>query len=385
MLASLRVLPGRHGTWLSRGGTSVLVDPGTDLDHPPADLASSLTEWFGTEDEHSYGVTVMLTTRCNLSCTYCFQNMPPSDGLTGRIAVESLDVGRLGSICRFVERQVDELGKSGIDLLLTGGEPLLAYRECCALLEQLRPVGVRAAQMFTNATLLTARRARGLAEAGLTSMQVSLDGWQADHDRQRVDAAGRGTFERILRNVVEAVDAAPGIDYTFRINVSASSAPGLGRLVTHLATRFGPGLLSLRFGLLDDVGVGFDGAPAPADVEHDLLAAMLLAADLGFVVEPLASVEDCLFCGGVGGTSGCVINADGTLYSCWESVGQADMAVGDVTRGYLAPEALEGRWVDCSYNVVTGPGLRADRACLCDALDVAVLDHAYERSLLGAA
>ncbi len=92
----------------------------------------------------------------------------------------------------------------------------------------------------------------------------------------------------------------------------------------------------------------------------------------------LATVADCLYCGVIGGGSGTVINADGTLYSCWESVGRTGYEVGDLRTGYLPPDQLDGRWVDCSYNVVDRERTRPAISQICDEVDVAVLDRRFE-------
>lgn len=76
-----------------------------------------------------------------------------------------------------------------------------------------------------------------------------------------------------------------------------------------------------------------------------------------------------------------MINADGTLYSCWESVGRAGYEVGTVVDGYLDASVLVDRWVDCSFNVVAD-GLSTgwmDEAT--DRIDARVLDRMYERWL----
>lgn len=380
-MPGVRVLAGRYGSWLTANGQSVLVSSDLGLDDPPQQLLELLAEeGLLTDHSHVYGTTVMMTTRCNLTCSYCYQNESALAGVPVRIPRKTLSPDALGQVRDFIARQMESYDKSALHLLLTGGEPLLQFRSCEQLLATLAPLGLTAAQMFTNAVLLTPERARTLAHGGLTHLQVSFDGYAADHDRYRKDAAGTGSYDKILRNIRQALDVAPQLAITARVNVTASNLDRLGLLLDDIADRVGASSVSLRLGLVDDIGIGFDDAPARNVRTGQQVRDLALAAvDLGFFVEPLASLADCLYCGVIGGGSGSVINSDGTLYSCWESVGRAGYEVGDLTVGYLPADQLTARWVDCSYNVTDRESSRAAVALICDQVDAAVLDRCYER------
>jgi len=380
-LSSVRVLHGRHGVWVDDGIQAVLVSE-ADIDPASAGLLEALAvQGMPAGNADVYAVTVVTTTRCNLTCDYCFQAEASSQGVT-RIPQETLTVGRVEDVTRFVAQQMAQHGKSSVDLLITGGEPLLSYSRCCDLLAGFGSLGLSGAQMFTNGALLSCARAQELHELGLSSVQVSLDGHRAEHDRYRRDAAGRGSYDEILANLQEAVRVAPGLDIVVRINVSASNAVSINDLVDELEHRLGPAALELRFGLLDDIGVGFENAPNRTDATMAILTeAMLDAVDRGFFVAPLAAVAGCMYCSIPGGGSGCVINADGTLYSCWESVGRSGYAVGTVDDGYVDASAMAGRWVDCSFNVVSQGSSVEWLHAANDRIDAQVLDRMYERSI----
>ena len=112
---------------------------------------------------------VSLTDRCNLRCTYC---MPP-EGL------DWLPTSRLLSdeeIVRLVTIAVERLGVT--EVRFTGGEPLLrrGLEGIVAATAALRTAaGGAPEQSLTTNALGLARRAQGLADAGLTRVNVSLD------------------------------------------------------------------------------------------------------------------------------------------------------------------------------------------------------------------
>ena len=74
----------------------------------------------------------------------------------------------------------------------------------------------------TNGTLMNEEVARFLADNDFF-LQISLDGPQSIHDRYRVFADGRGTFETALRNIKALKKLAP--DYFRKVCLSATSAP----------------------------------------------------------------------------------------------------------------------------------------------------------------
>jgi len=98
--------------------------------------------------------------RCNLSCGYCNEfdrtsEPVPFDALAARLG--KLRDLRTWTIC------------------LTGGEPTLHPR-LLDLVRETKRLGFPRREMITNGTLLTRELVEGLNEAGLTNLQISVDG-----------------------------------------------------------------------------------------------------------------------------------------------------------------------------------------------------------------
>ncbi|KUG52066.1 MULTISPECIES: GTP 3',8-cyclase MoaA [Kocuria] len=127
----------------------------------------------GLVDRHGRRATDMrlsVIDKCNLRCTYCM----PADGLPWLPAAQLMSADE---IVRLVGVGVAQLGIA--ELRLTGGEPLVRRD-----LEEI-VAGVRAAHPALPVSLTTngiglAGRARGLAEAGLTRVNISLDSLSAE-------------------------------------------------------------------------------------------------------------------------------------------------------------------------------------------------------------
>lgn len=342
-----------------------------------ADLSPAL-------DPDLYHMTVVVTTACNLACSYCFQNTGPANQLTGRaparIPAAVVDDDSTAAILAFCRRQMVARDAHKLDLMLFGGEPTLYLAQCLRLLAGARQLGLVHASMISNATRLGPSAAVALERAGLQSVQVTLDGDAAVHDRIRVTPGGRGTFEQIVGNLEQAASRT-AIRWLLRVNLTGESIETADALVDRLAARLNPASFDIGFTRVNDAGVGFSDTVEPSsDLAERVSELYFHALSAGFNVR-LPKLERCLACGVVGGGTGSVVNADGTLYSCWESVGKADYAVGTISEGYEADDVIRPRWVSCGFEATSGPGApEFDR--FSDTVSAAILDWLYQAGRL---
>ncbi len=140
---------------------------------------------------------ISVTDRCNFRCTYCMPKEVFGPDHVFLPRDQLLTFEEITSVVRtFVSRGVNKVR-------ITGGEPLLR-KQIEVLVAALAAVdGVEDLTLTTNASLL-ARKARGLAEAGLDRVTVSLDAMD-DPTFQRMNDVG---FP--VATVLEAIDAAAG-------------------------------------------------------------------------------------------------------------------------------------------------------------------------------
>jgi len=138
---------------------------------------------------------ISVTDRCNFRCTYCMPKEVFGPDHVFLPRDQLLTFEEITSVVRtFVSRGVNKVR-------ITGGEPLLR-KQIEVLVAALAAVdGVEDLTLTTNASLL-ARKARGLAEAGLDRVTVSLDAMD-DPTFQRMNDVG---FP--VATVLEAIDVA---------------------------------------------------------------------------------------------------------------------------------------------------------------------------------
>ena len=157
----------------------------------------SLTDSFG---RIARKLRISLTDRCNMRCIYC---MPQ-----GNVRwFKEEDVLNFDEIIRLVYVLTD-LGINKIRL--TGGEPLLRPKleDLIASLKMIR--AIKSISMTTNGLLL-ADKAKQLKEAGLESVNISLDSFRATRFEALTGMNG-------LKKVMNSIDAADRFGLKVKIN-----------------------------------------------------------------------------------------------------------------------------------------------------------------------
>ncbi len=141
-----------------------------------------------------------VTDACNQRCIHCFRDALPRKP-------EPLDMALLGPA---LAAAVHELGLDRV--VISGGEPTL-LENLEELIAYIAGLGVRAS-LATNATRIDDRRARSVADAGLASATVGIDGVGADHDWFR---GSRDGYERALAGIAALTGA--GVAVTVNVTV----------------------------------------------------------------------------------------------------------------------------------------------------------------------
>jgi GTP 3',8-cyclase len=138
-------------------------------------------------------VRVSLTDRCNYRCTYCM----PEEGVNLLPREDILSFEELERLARVFS------GLGVRRLRLTGGEPTVR-KDVVTVVERLARVpGIERVVMTTNGHRL-AELASGLAQAGLSGINVSVDTLDAERFRA---VTRRGDLPRVLAGI-EAIRAA---------------------------------------------------------------------------------------------------------------------------------------------------------------------------------
>ena len=134
---------------------------------------------------------------CSMRCTYCYYLHAPGSSAEGRMSRETLRT--------MLRSYFSASPGPTVTITWHGGEPMLAgldfYREAVKIEKELLPEGWECLNnLQTNGLLLDGEWCRFLAEEHF-DVGVSIDGPAVIHDLYRKDAAGRGTYDRVVSGI----------------------------------------------------------------------------------------------------------------------------------------------------------------------------------------
>ncbi len=179
------------------------------------EYTNMMKQIFSEEDE-LLRLTILTHGDCNFRCLYCyeqFENVPMSQ--------QTMD-----NIVKFTEEKLKNGNYKILRASWFGGEPLLGYKTILYLSDKFQELAIQydvefIADMTTNGYLLDKRKFQVLVEkCKCTTYQITIDGTKESHDQQRVMKNGKGTFERIYNNLLEAKASLLDFVIILRFNIS---------------------------------------------------------------------------------------------------------------------------------------------------------------------
>lgn len=198
-----------------------------------------MQDQFGRKIEY---MRISLTNNCNLRCSYC---MPEK---------------KIADIHFFPEEQVLRCVESAVSLdithfRLTGGEPL-CYPEIEKLVCKIKQIKEAASVHLTTNGVLLKEKAEQLKQAGIDSINVSLD--TLDKEEYRILTGGK------LSNVLEGIKKAAELKIPIKINAVLREQTDVCALVAFAEQNH----VTLRF--IEMMPIGF-GKILPVDPKSKVL------------------------------------------------------------------------------------------------------------------
>lgn len=152
-----------------------------------------------------------LHSRCDLACDYCYVYTMADQRWRSQSRVMPAAV--VEATARRIAEHTAGHGLASVDVVLHGGEPLLAgvdriVHAATAVRAALPPGTAADIHVQTNGMLLDERAVDALTEHGI-GVGVSLDGGHAENDRHRLRPNGRGSYSTVVRGL-RLLSAGPG-------------------------------------------------------------------------------------------------------------------------------------------------------------------------------
>lgn len=145
------------------------------------------------------------------------------------------------SVIQLIRRQIQH--EKDLRISWFGGEPLLEKKLIKEImtdaLQHSRHSDIRIhSDMTTNAYLLDSNTFSEMLQLGVTQFQITLDGDATEHDKTRILANGRGTFDTIWQNIINTKSVTGGFELLLRIHFHEGNLSSIDKLKTQLLNEF---------------------------------------------------------------------------------------------------------------------------------------------------
>lgn len=173
---------------------------------------------------------IMPTEKCNFRCTYCYESYEHG----------AMRPHVISGVKKFISSRVPHLTKFTLEWF--GGEPLLASKQLLDIAEfslrvckdnncQFTPGGITTNGYFLNSELM-----KKLTEVNQRGFQISLDGSKDDHDTTRIMQNGNGSFDKIMKNLLDLSKTDLAFHISLRLHLTPTNRISILNLCNLLAS-----------------------------------------------------------------------------------------------------------------------------------------------------
>jgi uncharacterized protein len=295
---------------------------------------------------------ILPTEQCNFRCKYCYETFEKG----------KMDVSVQESLVKYVRKNIHKF--TGLHVRWFGGEPLEAMDVVGYLSEEFIKICKTArkfytSSMTTNGYNLTLDTYSKLTKYHVNNYQITLDGLEKEHDGQRVLVDGRGTFRRIVGNLLDIKNNTRSFDASFiiRTNYTKRIIANLVYYMEFYVKNFGN---DPRFSVYVHMASDWGGERI-----KDFLEEMVTAADYNEILKKIQKQNVQLnyrlhytFLDGdnrvcyAARKNSVVIGSDGTIYKCTSDFTFEQNKVGALTfSGELQLNDNYYLWIDAIHNI----------------------------------
>ncbi|MGC8769785.1 MAG: radical SAM protein [Brevinematia bacterium] len=170
-------------------------------------------------------LTIVPTLNCNCRCPYCYEIHPE----------ERMSYDVVKNICKLIENRAKTLNFLGISWF--GGEPLLMPE----IIEEIGTFAVDISKKWeikfntgitTNAVLLNDKIINIFDKIQLRDVHFTLDGGKTRHNKMRTLVGGQPTFDTIIKNVTNFLEANPLNKIAVRIHIHSGEETELNEILS---------------------------------------------------------------------------------------------------------------------------------------------------------
>lgn len=269
-------------------------------------------------------LTIAPTQACNFDCKYCYENWRQGKPMTDQTA---------NSIVNYIKHEVKDNGLEKIALNWYGGEPLLQFKRIISLAKEIAALNVQLTEnlLITNGYYFNKDTIPGIVDCGIKEVQITLDGDKITHDQRRPLKGGEGTFNKIIENLdyYFSSEYKDNLHIHIRVNVDQRNCETYLKHYQWLNDRYNSDCLYVYPGIivLDDSDESSKYCLSRNDVTTMFLD---LYKKYGIVSEKMYPDDINIECMARSPYSNMLIGPDGSIYKCFEELGDKNKVVGNI-------------------------------------------------------
>jgi uncharacterized protein len=258
----------------------------------------------------------------------------------------------------------------------------MAFGRISTLTEKIKRINTNfTASIITNGYLLSEKIIDKFDEYHINKIQITIDGLNQTHDRRRPLISGKGTFEKIIRNIDLLNKKKPKFPIIIRVNVDETNQSEFIETYKYFDKRY-EGKTYVVPGFVDDVsGCGISDCIFNRNRKVQFMIELYKKYNLNILsFYPINQRYECP----IRNPYHFVIGPEGEIYKCWNDVGNSKKIVGNLltkeignaallTRYYVAGDPFDdANCINCFHLPTCGGGCPHSR--LAREFDNAVID-----------
>lgn len=295
-------------------------------------------------------LSFILTYKCNLSCSYCYQH-----SLAEKPSIPSMSGEFVDTFFSDYLPQLFPNVRKKLDIILFGGEPLLpSNREAIVrILAYARRRPSISVHVSTNATMLSDMNDLiGPGRGNIQSVQVTLDGDRQLHDQNRISVSGKRTFDATIAAIRQLIVLKAHI--SLRVHIHQERLESTRNLIDYLEKEklLGHPQVAVYFSPINTFGSEKISASESRMFEqmfqHVASKTSQPPSNLHFMkgfldMQKKKILPKVRFCG-AGSDNFFIVDPLGDIYGCYEEAGHRDRRIGTLSNGKVSFRALKERY-----------------------------------------
>lgn len=178
----------------------------------------------GMKDKNRLDLIIMPTLDCNFSCIYCYEDKKP-----GKMSNESMD-----AIKKWMSNEIPKFKL--VLLSWFGGEPLLGMKTVEEITNHANEISSNNSveiitHITTNGYSISKDIVDKLIRLKIYNYQITVDGIAETHDKLRPLRSGKGTFDKVFKNIILLVSENPLVKVTLRVNFNHTNLHTVPKLL----------------------------------------------------------------------------------------------------------------------------------------------------------